>query len=226
VQFFLTRIFRRRIVSAISVVLAASFLIIGASFWFRASNVTPIGSPSPSSTPFASYTPFPSSSPSVSPFPSSLPTASASSSPKQTDLPIQIPTPSANITYVSGEKTYPNSGIIYSTNVDVFGGDLEADSFSWGSLYIGETKTLTFNIQSLSNVPIKLALSASDWVPTEISKYLSLSWNSEGLQLMPGQTIQASITLESSSSQSFVNYVFQNNVVLFNFNIHIKSSKS
>ena len=108
----------------------------------------------------------------------------------------------------------------------MFGGDLVNQNIAWGDLYLGESKSVSFYVRPKSNVAVTLALTVTDWSPTEIAQYMSVTWNYDGRTLNVGEQIQVTLTLSSSTSNDFIMYLINNAVSSFRFNIHIFSSKS
>jgi hypothetical protein len=159
--------------------------------------------PEPSTSPIPSLSPFVSPTPSLSPATTQAP----------------------NPTYVPLVQNYTSRGYIYVTGVDIYGGDLQGNAIQWDTLYIGDSKNVSFYVQSESNVPVILAYSASDWAPIGIDSYLSLSWDYNGTSLSQYQTIFVTLTLTSPFSTDFAKYLVDHNVTSFSFNIHISSTK-
>jgi len=54
---------------------------------------------------------------------------------------------------------------------------------------------------------------------------MNLSWNYNGTILHPGETIQVTLTLTTSSSNTFLLYLITNDVKDFNFDINISASE-
>jgi len=150
--------------------------------------------------------------------PSSSPTPFMSPSP----TPTSKPTPS----YIPGNANISSSGNIYVAGVEVFGGDLQGNSVNLGSLQVGDSKSFSFYIRSTSNFPVTLSLNATDWSPPGIDLYLSLSWNYNGTILNPGNQIPVTLTLNSPLSSDFENYLIENQINTFNFNINIFATQS
>jgi len=145
--------------------------------------------------------------------------------PTLTPTPEPTVTPTPNPSYVPGEKNYSSYGNLYVTGVEIYGGDLEGNQIRWGHLYLGDSKDVSFFVLSTSNVPIRLSLSVTDWTPPGISSFLNLSWNYNQTIINPNQGVYLTLTLTTPISQEFTNYLINNNVNLFNFNIHIYSTK-
>jgi hypothetical protein len=147
------------------------------------------------------------------------------SNPNATPSPTPKPTPSPEPTYLPGEKNYSSYGNVYVTGVEIYGGGIEGNQIKWGSLYIGDSTDVSFFVRSTSNVPIVLSLSVTDWAPSGISSFLHLYWNYNQTIINPHEETFLTITLTTPNSPEFANYLINNNVNSFNFNIHIYSIK-
>jgi len=99
----------------------------------------------------------------------------------------------------------------------------KAETIDWGTMYVGSRKNVTLYLQSTSNIETTFYLNTTNWIPTNISKYMSLSWNYDGSKINPGDIIQVTITLSTSTSESFINYLITNDVRQFSFDITIGS---
>jgi hypothetical protein len=165
--------------------------------------------------------PYATPSPTITPNQTINPTLTPTVEPTLSPTPTIEPEP----TYIPGEKQYYSYGVVYVTDVEIYGGDLLGNQILWGALYVGDSKDVSFYVRSTSNVPIVLSLSVTDWIPTEISSYLKLTWNYDQTQIDPNQTILLTLTLSTSPSLNFINFLVENNINAFNFNVHIYSTK-
>lgn len=68
-------------------------------------------------------------------------------------------------------------------------------SINWGILEPDETKNFTAWIRNESNVPETLALEAENWVPSNASDHITLSWNYDGSTIEVGQVVEIAFTL-------------------------------
>jgi hypothetical protein len=89
-------------------------------------------------------------------------------------------------------------------------------SINWGMLEPGQTKNSTVYLQSTSNVPISLSMYVANWVPTNASSFLSLSWNYKGQAIAPSASIPATFSLAVNASIS--------GITSFSFDIWIVGS--
>lgn len=159
------------------------------------------------------------------PFPTPTPTSPTPTPASPTPTPNPSPTPSNPIRTQTPNPTASFTRVpalpITVIGAEVYGGDLVDGAVNWGSLQIGESKNASFYLQSTSNVPISFAFSTADWNPSGIHSYISLSWDYDRNPLNPGQTIFLTLTLNTQLSLDFANYLGQNDVTMFDFNLII-----
>jgi len=131
----------------------------------------------------------------------------------------------------SPEAAVTSVGTVYVTGVEAYGGDLKtvngALAIDWGTLYLGESKSVFFYVRSISNVPVRVTLEVTSWTPTEISQYMTLSWNYNNAQIAPGENqIPVTLTLTVPATMEFASYLIRNNIQSFAFSIRIYSTKA
>jgi hypothetical protein len=122
----------------------------------------------------------------------------------------------------------PSLGTIKTIGVDIYWDEAltnKTESVNWSTIYVGSSQNVTFYLRSISNAEATLHLNATDWNPSDISKYMTLSWNYNGSTLQPGQVIQVTLTLSASSSYAFIYYLITQNVKRFSFDITIAASE-
>jgi hypothetical protein len=100
----------------------------------------------------------------------------------------------------------------------------KTETIDWGTIWPGSSKNVMIYIRSVSNFKATLNLNTTNWNPANISDYISLSWSYNGTPLDPSETIQVTLTLSASSSDSFVQYLIANDVKDFSFDIVIVAS--
>jgi len=91
----------------------------------------------------------------------------------------------------------------------------------WGSLEPGMARKTTMYICNEGTGKVELLLEAASWEPANISSYLNLTWNYNGVALFPNKTIEVTLTLSSSSSPDFTEYLVAYDVREFSFDIII-----
>jgi hypothetical protein len=126
----------------------------------------------------------------------------------------------------------PSIGTIRTIGVEVYGKEINLTQdgkqyIDWGTIYLGTLTSRSFYVRSRSNMDTTLRLNATNWNPSGISDFLTLSWNyTDNTIVKPNQTIPVTITLSADSSQQFVEYLVRNNVREFSFDITIRSSET
>jgi hypothetical protein len=73
-------------------------------------------------------------------------------------------------------------------------------SIDWGIFEPGQNKTVRVYIKSVANVPSTLNMSTSNWLPSNASLYITLSWSYNGIVLNPNDVIPVDLTLAASPS--------------------------
>jgi len=91
----------------------------------------------------------------------------------------------------------------------------------WGSLEPGMTRDTTMYIRNIGEGKVELSLDATNWRPANISNYLNLTWSYSGAAVFPSETVKVTLTLSSSSSPDFTEYLVAHDVREFNFDIII-----
>jgi hypothetical protein len=129
---------------------------------------------------------------------------------------------------IEQERDIPTTGTIYVRGLEIYGGDIKSNrgniTVDWGELTLGSIKNASFNVKSTSNVDVQLGLNVTDWEPAGIEKYLTISWNYNGTLLSPNQELFVTANLEVSSSPDFIDFLVENNVTEFGFNMTIYAS--
>jgi len=94
----------------------------------------------------------------------------------------------------------------------------------WGELTLGSSKNVEFYVKSTSRVNVKLELRVNNWTPAGIDNYLTIHWDNEGTVLSPTREILATVTLEVTSDDDFIDFLIENEVIAFGFDITIFAS--
>jgi len=136
----------------------------------------------------------------------------------------------------------PSFGTIFTLQAEVYGGSLKELSngqklIDWGTVYPGTTVNRTFYVMSKSNVEAKLIIKAMNWVfnnsrgeivkgfPTNETDYMTLIASLNETLMNPNQSLEVTLTLMVSSSSDFINFIIENEVTSFSFDIYIYMSK-
>jgi hypothetical protein len=114
-----------------------------------------------------------------------------------------------------------------STSFEVYGGDSNGTSMNWGAnLFPGFSVNRSFCLRNTGIVPITIGYKTIDWQPLGISSYLNLTWDYNGALIYPGQEIKITMTLQSSRSMDFADYLLANSITSYVFSIEIYASTS
>ncbi|MGB9854569.1 MAG: hypothetical protein ACPLRY_07185 [Candidatus Bathyarchaeales archaeon] len=132
---------------------------------------------------------------------------------------------------------FPSLGTIQVVGVEVYGGNISttqngAQCIDWGTVYPGSVINCSFYVKSKSNMPVTLNLSISNinfknskgeniTQAPPINEPLSLKWNYTDTVLNPKDAIYVTLTLKASSDNLFVEYLIDNAVKEFSFDIII-----
>lgn len=130
------------------------------------------------------------------------------------------------------DRTIPARGTIHVRGLEIYGGDIiTADSgniyLDWGELTLGATKNASFYVLSNSNVDVELGLNVTNWVPKGIDHYFSISWDYNGTILSSGadqEPLLVTLSLNVASSKDFIDFLVNNSVTDFGFDITVYAS--
>ena len=92
---------------------------------------------------------------------------------------------------------------------------------------MGATKNASFYVLSNSNVDVELGLNVTNWVPPEIDHYFSISWDYNGTVLTSGpdqEPLLVTLSLNVAASKEFINFLVDNSVTDFGFDITVYAS--
>jgi len=137
----------------------------------------------------------------------------------------------------------PSIGTLRTINVKVYGGDIkikdEHQYIDWGIIYPIKKTYRSFYIQSLSNVKTDLELKTFNWifrdsdgnvVPSSFDNtshnYLYIEWNCTDAPIEPRQVIFVTLCLHVSSDVSIINYLIEEKITDFSFEIIISAIES
>jgi hypothetical protein len=129
------------------------------------------------------------------------------------------------------DRNIPTAGTIYVSDLEIYGGDIKAESgkvyIDWGELTFGASKNATFYVRSTSNVDVELGLNVTNWIPSGIEDYLDISWDYNGtiLSSEPDQVpLLVTVNLTVSSNEEFIDFIVENEVTSFGFDMTIYAS--
>jgi len=132
----------------------------------------------------------------------------------------------------------PSIGTIRTLGVEVYGGDIiQKDGeqyFDWGKVFPSTIINRSCYIRSISNINIILKLETTNWtfrnyngeiVPSPTESYYNLEWDYNYKPIESSEEYYVNFTLCFSSNFSFINYLIDNKVTDFSFEIFISPTK-
>jgi len=110
----------------------------------------------------------------------------------------------------------------------------ETTEIQWGTLYPGSTNNVTLYLRSTSNHKITLTMQTGNWTflnssdiavsgPDSMTPFMNLTWNYDNTPISPNETLQVTLTLHVSDSSTFIEYLVQNEIRSFSFDISIRA---
>jgi hypothetical protein len=126
-------------------------------------------------------------------------------------------------------QTVSTTGTIHVSGLEIYGGDIKSevgnDYIDWGELSPGDSKKASFYVQSTSGVNVILGLNVTDWAPAGIQSYIAISWDYNGTSLNLDQSpLLVTVSLDVSSSGEFVDFIVENEVTSFGFDMTVYAS--
>jgi hypothetical protein len=119
--------------------------------------------------------------------------------------------------------------------VEAYGGNITIvqdgkQYIDWGTIYPGSLINRSFYVKSKSNMPVTLNLSILNITfknskgenvseTLSLKDPLSLTWNYNNTLLKPNEEVYVTLTLKASSETIFIDYLVDNDVTEFVFNI-------
>ena len=104
---------------------------------------------------------------------------------------------------VSSSGTITTVTITTSPNIGVYSDSActtSLSSINWGSLTAGASTARTVYVKNTGTAAMTLNLGTSNWTPGGANSYITISWNRQGLNLNPGQSTPATLTISVSPS--------------------------
>ena len=133
----------------------------------------------------------------------------------------------------------PTIGNMITIGYEARSGDIQTtgvnQTLDWGTIYIGASTNRSFILKNKSNVITTPELNATDWIfkdqqgqqvdpPAVNNIIVNLTLNPPP-PLNPNEETNATITLTIRFDQTFIDYVVNNNVRTFSFDIIIQPSQ-
>ena len=113
-------------------------------------------------------------------------------------------------------QALPPSGNIKTLNVCVYSDyacSQNLESISWGDISPGGSVNRTIYVKNSGTVPMTLSVRTESWVPTNANSSITLTWNRANYILNAGQSIDAILTLNVSSTTSGITNFSFNTVI-------------
>jgi hypothetical protein len=120
-------------------------------------------------------------------------------------------------------------------NIITLGYKVDNDTVDWGTIYVGASTDYPINLTSRSNRVTTPELSYGNWefrnaendpAPLPLVNNMTLGWDlPNGTQIEPNQTIRIVLTLNATYDPTFVNYLINNTIATFSFDIIIHPSQ-
>ena len=86
---------------------------------------------------------------------------------------------------------------------------ISTNSISWGSLSPGSTTSMVLYVRNQATSPVTLSLTASNFNPSNVASYLTLSWGYGNQVLTAGGVLKITLTLAvASNTPAFSNFGF------------------
>jgi hypothetical protein len=143
--------------------------------------------------------------------------------------------PIASWLNITTNVNFPSAGYIRTTGVKAYWDSAlqnETRKIQWGTLYIGSKTNVTIYLRSISNVNATLGMKTENWTfsdsnsinisePADRQSYMYLTWNYTNSIIQPNQVIPVTLTLVLEDNMAFIEFLIQNDIRAFNFDIGI-----
>jgi len=143
------------------------------------------------------------------------------------------------VSVIDGESPLrlPTIGNIIAVGYQAYGGDIVTtagnQSIDWGTVYVGTSTNRTFTLKSKSTTITTPQLNTTDWtfrnqqnqpVASPAVNDITVNWTLDSTQLAPNQEANVTLTLTVKYDSTFVEYLIDNSVRTFSFDIVIEPS--
>jgi hypothetical protein len=133
----------------------------------------------------------------------------------------------------------PTIGNIITTAYEAHGGDINTtggnQTIDWGTIYVGGSTNRSFILKNKSNTITTPQLNATNWIfkdqqgqqvaPPTVNNMI-VNWTLNNTPLNPNEEVNVTITLTIRFDTTFVNYIVDNNIKTFSFDIIIQPSQA
>jgi len=134
---------------------------------------------------------------------------------------------------------FPSIGTLYTIGVKAYWDanlENETTELNWGTIYVGTSNNVTLYVQSISNVKTTLKLNTTNWAflnsasatvlgPSDITPNINLTWSYDNVPVNPQETIQITLTLTTDNSPTFTQFLINNTINEFRFDIIIRADQ-
>lgn len=117
-------------------------------------------------------------------------------------------------------------------NIYTLGYEADNKTLDWGTIYVGTSTDRAINLTSKSSTMTTPFLNYGDWkfndipVPTSLVNNMRLNWSlSNDTRIAPNQKINVTFTLTIEYDPTLVDYLINNTIRTFTFNITIHPSQ-
>jgi hypothetical protein len=148
---------------------------------------------------------------------------------------IAVIAPIASWLIETSPARFPSAGYIRTTGVMVYDDPNVKNATKeilWGTIYLGSKINVTKYVRSISNVDTTINMTTGNWTftnshntnisePANRQSYMNLTWDYDNTIVGPGQVIQVTLILTVEDNPTFIDYLIQNDVRAFSFDINI-----
>lgn len=127
----------------------------------------------------------------------------------------------ALVSIVLGAMTYqrriPSIGNVYAVGVDVYWDAACTQNVTlidWGEIAPSTINNVTIYIKNTSTEDADLTLTTENWNPTNISSFLTLTWNYNGTFLHPNEARQTMLFLAVSDDTTSARSAFSFDIII------------
>lgn len=147
---------------------------------------------------------------------------------------------SLTVSIIDGNTPFrmPTIGNIITTGYEAHGGNIqtiaENQTLDWGTIYIGASTNRSFILKNKSNIITTPQLNATDLIfknqqgqpvdPPAVNNII-VNWTLNDTPLNPNEEVNVTITLTVRFDTTFIDYIVNNNVTTFSFDIVIQPSQ-
>jgi hypothetical protein len=117
-------------------------------------------------------------------------------------------------------------------NIVALGYKVDNNTIDWGTIYVGTSTDCAINLTSKSSTVTTPFLNYGDWkfnnisVPTSLVNNMRLNWSlSNDTRIAPNQKINVTLTLTIEYDPTLVDYLINNTITTFSFDIIIHPSQ-